>query len=216
MPASPGDTPPPFNLRRSRGYEGMALASDGTTLLPLLEGQVWDAEARAFETIGGRPVLRLMAFDTTGGGWSDEVRYYPLERADHAIGDFNMLDERRGLVIERDGRQGDARDGVAEPAAFKRVYLIDITATDADGVVRKLGYIDLLAIADPKGIARRGSRDGVFGFPFVTIENVDRVDDRHIIVANDNNYPFSTGRAPDSADDNEFILLEVSDFLAAE
>lgn len=216
LPANPGDTLPPFNLRRSRGYEGMALADDGTTLLPLLEGQVWDAETGAFEMVGGRAVLRLMAFDTTGGGWSDEIRFYPLERPDHAIGDFNMLDERRGLVIERDGLQGDAREGVAEPAAFKRVYLIDIVDTDANGVISKLGYIDLLAIADPDGTARRGSRDGVFSFPFVTIENVDRVDERHVIVANDNNYPFSTGRAPDSADDNEFILLEVSAFLAAE
>lgn len=47
----------------------------------------------------------------------------------------------------------------------------------------------------------------------MTIENVDRVDDSHIIVANDNNFPFSSGRTIGVADDNEFVLLEVADFL---
>jgi hypothetical protein len=35
---------------------------------------------------------------------------------------------------------------------------------------------------------------GVFTFPFVTIEGLDVVDDRHIIVGNDNNLPYSSGR----------------------
>ena len=35
------------------------------------------------------------------------------------------------------------------------------------------------------------------------------VDERHIIVGNDNNLPFSTGRAIGRADDNELILLDV-------
>ena len=48
----------------------------------------------------------------------------------------------------------------------------------------------------------------------MTIEDVDPVDDRHIIVANDNNLPFSTGREIGTTDNNEFILLEVADMLA--
>jgi hypothetical protein len=55
----------------------------------------------------------------------------------------------------------------------------------------------------------------VLTFPFFTIENVDKVDDRHIVVGNDNNLPFSSSREPNKADDNEFILLEVADFLKA-
>jgi hypothetical protein len=51
-------------------------------------------------------------------------------------------------------------------------------------------------------------------FPFFTIENVDVVDARHIVVGNDNNLPFSSSRDPNKADDNEFVLLEVADFLA--
>ena len=53
------------------------------------------------------------------------------------------------------------------------------------------------------------------GMPFVTIENVDRVDATHIIIGNDNNLPFSAGRAVDKADNNEFSLLEVGEFLNA-
>ena len=55
----------------------------------------------------------------------------------------------------------------------------------------------------------------IYDMPFVTIENVDRVDATHIIVGNDNNLPFSAGRAVDKADDNEFSLLEVGEFLNA-
>ena len=63
---------------------------------------------------------------------------------------------------------------------------------------------------------RQGGGDGFYDMPFVTIENVDVVDATHIIVGNDNNLPFSAGRALDKADDNEFVLLEVGDFLKAE
>ncbi|MFD2649473.1 hypothetical protein ACFSX5_16935 [Devosia albogilva] len=45
---------------------------------------------------------------------------------------------------------------------------------------------------------------------------MDRVDEATIVVANDNNFPGSTGREAGRADDNEFILLDVVDFLEAE
>jgi hypothetical protein len=35
------------------------------------------------------------------------------------------------------------------------------------------------------------------------------------MVGNDNNLPYSSGRALDKAADNEFILLSVPEFLAA-
>jgi hypothetical protein len=70
-------------------------------------------------------------------------------------------------------------------------------------------------IADPKKLAKQGSKDGKFTFPFVTIEDVDVVNATQIIVANDNNFPYSAGRAPSTQDDNEFILLDVADFLKA-
>ncbi|AIA74303.1 hypothetical protein FF32_05430 [Halomonas campaniensis] len=202
---------------RSGGYEGMALSEDQTTLYPLLEKPIWDSNANAPETIDGTPVLRMFELDTETGEWGDTTRYYPLESADHAIGDFNLIGGTRGLIIERDSRQGDPREEWADnPAEFKRIYLIDLDRTDEQGVLEKIAYIDLMNIQDPDGIAPRGTINGTFNFPFVTIENVDRVDESTIVVANDNNYPFSIGRQQGRADDNELILLNVEDFLNAQ
>ena len=41
------------------------------------------------------------------------------------------------------------------------------------------------------------------------------VDDKHIVVGNDNNLPFSSSREPNQADDNELVLLKVGEFLRA-
>jgi len=222
-PSVPGQVT--FEVRRSRGFEGMAVSPDGGTLYPLFEGPLWDAEAGDFEAdADGHAYLRILAFDTAAQAFTGEAYKYRLEDPDHAIGDINMIDESRALVIQRDGGEGDPRlacagapqpDCFNQPAQFKRVYLVDFARADEEGFVRKVGYIDLLNIQDPNGVALHGTIDGVFTFPFVTIEDVDVVDDTHIVVANDNNLPFSSGRTIGAADDNEFILLEVGDFLAA-
>ena len=214
-PGPGGSLPDNVVVPRSGGFEGMALSPDGTTLYPLLEKPLHDAAADGPMTVGGRPVLTMLEFDIAEGAWSDTVRYYPLEDAGHAIGDFNIVDGTRALVIERDGGQGTAAFS-DRPAAFKRIYLVDLARTDADGVLEKIAHIDLLDIADPEGLAPRGTAGGRFTFPFVTIENVDVVAPGVIVVANDNNFPFSVGRAPGRADNTEVILLEVSDFLHAE
>lgn len=220
----PGSALPDFSAKRSRGYEGFAASPDGETLYPLLEGPLW-RDGQFEQTADGRTALRILEMKAKSREWTGRSWLYPLEGADHAIGDFNMIDESRGLVIERDGGEGDAekacKDGSTSgcfetPAGFKRVYLIDFAGVEPGAPVHKVAYIDLLDIKDPDGLARQGKReDGRFTFPFVTIENVDRVDETHIIVANDNNFPFSKGRSPDARDDNEMILLEVAEFLQA-
>lgn len=90
-----------------------------------------------------------------------------------------------------------------------------MTDANVNGPVRKIGYIDLMKIQDPDKKALKPLNDGVYTFPFFTIENVDVVDDRHIIVGNDNNLPFSSSRDPNKADDNEFLLLNVEALLKA-
>ncbi|QJQ94648.1 MULTISPECIES: esterase-like activity of phytase family protein [Halomonadaceae] len=214
---NPGDSlPDSVRVFRSGGYEGMALDEDGTTLYPLLEKPLWMPEEGTVETLDGIPVLRMFEFDTVSGEWGDTLRYYPLEDASHAIGDFNLIEGTRALIIERDARQGDPRIAeFTDPVQFKRLYLVDLERTDENGVLEKIAHIDLMKIEDPDGVAPRGTVNGVFTFPFVTIENVDRVDETTIVVANDNNYPFSVGREPGRVDDNEFILLDVADFLNA-
>ncbi|MDF3837669.1 esterase-like activity of phytase family protein [Cupriavidus basilensis] len=214
-----------FQIKRSKGFEGMASSPDGSRLYALLEGPVWHAEAKDFERVDGKEALRVLEFDTQAGKWTGRSWKYPLEANGNAIGDFNMIDATTGLIIERDNGEGTAdkacpegqkrNDCFSDIAKFKRVYKIELTDANAGGPVRKIGYIDLLNIADPDHLARKPLNDGVLKFPFFTIENVDVVDPTHIVVGNDNNLPFSSSREPNKADDNELVLLEVGEFLKA-
>ena len=222
-PAVPGAFTTP--VRRSRGYEGMAASKDGRFLYPLLEGPLWVEADKKWETDkDGREYLRVLEFDVKQGAWTGRSWKYALELKGNNIGDFNMIDADTGLIIERDNGEGlaeDACNGPARPdcqnipARFKRVYKISLKDADADGFVKKIGYVDLMDIADPKSVAKRGAKNGRFSFPFVTIENVDVVDAEHIVVANDNNLPYSSARKPNLQDDNEFILLKVPELLKA-
>jgi hypothetical protein len=220
----------PFRVRRSGGYEGMALTPDGRTAWAMLEQPLFAPNSDQPEG----QFLRVLELDVGRMDWTGRQVRYRLEPGATAIGDFNMVDATRALVIERDNGEGDPGLACAQgvqptaqapcfplPARFKRIYLIDLAQTDAEGFVRKLGHIDLMAIRDPENLARlRGDlppntpRDR-FTFPFFTIENVAMVDADHIIVANDNNLPFSAGRHLTRADDNEFILLRVPELLRA-
>lgn len=222
MPAAPGAVK--FEVRRSKGFEGMAQSPDGKFLYPLLEGPLL-TESGEPEAKDGKRFLRILEFDVAKGEYTGKSFKYTLEAPANAIGDFNMIDATTGLIIERDDTEGDAaqacKDGAMKadcfnvPAKFKRIYKIDLAQADADGFVKKVGYIDLMDIQDPNKLARAGAKDGKLTFPFFTIENVDLVDADHIIVGNDNNLPFSSGRALGKSDDNELILLKVTDLLKA-
>jgi len=54
---------------------------------------------------------------------------------------------------------------------------------------------------------------GSFTFPFITIESLAILDAEHILVANDNNLPNSSGRDPETADATEWIKLSVPELL---
>lgn len=223
-PAAPGGTVE-FQVRRSKGFEGMAASKDGSKLYALLEGALWSPEAKAYETLDGKPYLRVLEFDVKTERWTGRHWKYVLEAGHHAIGDFNMIDDSTGMIIERDNGEGTADkacpEGQQRPdcfhdlAKFKRVYKIELNEANVGGAVRKIGYIDLLNIADPAHLARKPLNNGVLTFPFFTIENVDVVDATHIVVGNDNNLPFSSSREPNQADDNELVLLDVAEFLKA-
>ena len=224
IPGSPVDSTK-FEVRRSKGFEGMASSKDGRKLYPLLEGPVWNDSTKSFENIDGKQYLRVLEFDVATEKWTGRHWKYMLEANHHAIGDFNMIDQTTGLVIERDNGEGTKADACPENQKrtdcfhdlpkFKRVYKIELTEANVGGVARKIGYIDLMNIADPNKLSRKPLENGVLTFPFFTIENVDVVDAKHIIVGNDNNLPFSSSRLPNKADDNEMILLEVEAFLKA-
>ena len=214
-----------FQVRRSRGFEGMAASMDGSKLYALLEGALYNAATKANENMDGKDDLRVLEFDVKTESWTGRHWRYMLEANHNAIGDFNMIDGTTGLVIERDNGEGTAdkacpadqkrTDCFHDLAKFKRVYKIEISDANVGGAIRKIAYINLMAIADPARLARKPLINGVLTFPFFTIENVDIVDAKHIIVGNDNNLPFSSSREPNKADDNELILLEVAEFLKA-
>ncbi|BAB77799.1 esterase-like activity of phytase family protein [Anabaena sp. FACHB-709] len=178
------------NLGGSRGFEGGAINASKTKLYMLLEG-----------TVQGDPVgaLRLNEFDLATRSYTNNLRYYRLENPAHAIGEITVINDNEYLVIERDGGQGAS-------ARFKKIYKINLSQTDANGFVAKQEIADLLNIQDPNDLNRDGKT--TFDFPFVTIESVVVVDSNTILVANDNNYPFSVGRPP-AIDNNEIILLRL-------
>jgi hypothetical protein len=225
LPANPTAKNPVFNLKRSGGFEGLAMSKDGNKLYALLEGAIYKDDGQ-MESVDGHTAIRVIEFDVPNKKWTGRSWLYPFADKGVSIGDFNMLDETTALVIERDNGAGTKDRACADPkqpkpdcfeapAELKRVYKIEFNDDNVGKAVRKIGYIDLLNIQDPDNKKKAGSKDGVYDMPFVTIENVDRVDATHLIIGNDNNLPFSAGRAVDKADNNEFSLIEAGEFLNA-
>jgi len=210
-----------YTVPRSGGFEGMALR----------DGMLWAMFEKPLLGPDGESegaFLRVIEFDPVAREWTGNALNFQLTEGATAIGDFNMIDATRALVIERDGGQGHpslaCADGETEgcfprPAGVKVVTLIDLSDVDGDGNVARLRQIDLMDIADPDGLAavptdQAAPTPGMFTFPFVTIESVILDGPEHILVSNDNNLPFSAGRRLGIPDDNEIIRLFVPDLLA--
>ena len=201
--SSPQNPPvAPFNpsptLRRSQGFEGMAISPDRRTLYPMLEGAL----------IADPDQLRRFINEyEIGSGYTGRRWQYRMESTANAIGDFTQLDRHRFVVIERDNEQGAA-------AQFKRIYLVDFRDVGPEGFLRKRLVVDLLHIADPAGISLPAQPGDIglgteFAFPFQTIEDVLPLGGNRLLVLDDNNFPFSNGRHPGQADPNEAIVVRV-------
>jgi 2',3'-cyclic-nucleotide 2'-phosphodiesterase (5'-nucleotidase family)/alkaline phosphatase/endonuclease/exonuclease/phosphatase family metal-dependent hydrolase len=189
------NNPQEANLPRSRGFEGMAYSPDRKTLYPLLEGSVTGDPDNA---------LRIYKYDVATASYADElVGYYRLDDPSHAIGDFTPINDNQFLVIERDPNEGEA-------AEFKKVFLVDFSQVNEDGFVFKKELVDLLNVQDPNDIDGDGST--TFRFPYVTIEDILVVDENTILLANDNNYPFSSGRPP-GPDNTQIIQIKLPEPL---
>jgi hypothetical protein len=219
------------NVAQSRGFESMAISPDRQTLYPMFEGPLADDDPQD---------LQIRTFDIATQSFTNEVRKLRLEMpggkvnlttltltngspaypgsvpptgtGPQSAAELTALDANRFLLVERDGNG----DGVAAPR-FKKVFLVD--GQLQDGYVGKQLLVDLMAVPDPLKLGNDGD---YFRFPFNTIESVHVVDDNTILVANDNNYPFSNGRArsrsadrtgPLAPDDNEFILVRLGTSL---
>jgi hypothetical protein len=193
--------PDAWTIRASRGFEGTAASIDGKTLYPMLEGALRsDPDPR-------RRILN--EFDLRSRSYTARTWQYHVDAAfpDAVIGDLTALDQHRFVLIERDDAQG------AE-ARQKKIYLFDLRRVDSDGFLEKRLVVDLLRIRDPFGISLP-ARPGEFGvgdpfsFPLQSVESLEVLNGERLLVANDNNYPFSDGRwiARDRPDDTELIVL---------
>ncbi len=190
------------NLGGSKGFEGLALNTSGTKLYAMLEGALKDDKEKQR--------LLINEFDLNSKQYTGKIFFYKLEDESHAIGELTAINDNEFIVIERDNNQGDPNNSAFKsPAKFKRLYKINIKQLDQQGFVEKELLVDLLKISDPKKIGGNGTTNGVFTFPFVTIESVLPVDDRTLLVINDNNYADTFGRIPKQPDNTEFILIRL-------
>ena len=79
----------------------------------------------------------------------------------NAIGDFSPVNDHEFLVLERDNGQGSS-------AQFKKVFLVDLSQRDEEGVLSKREVANLMTVRDPQDLNADGST--LFTFPFVTNE----------------------------------------------
>ncbi|WP_394791537.1 esterase-like activity of phytase family protein [Rhodoferax sp.] len=222
LPNYPGDSG--FEVRRSGGFESMAKSIDGKTIYPMFEWPLWDAQTKAVESRNGKPYTHILELDVASKRYSERQWKYQFEEAGNVAADFQMLDANTGLVIERDDASEGAGpncpneprvDCFTRPARFKRVYKIDFSQPDADGFVKKVAFIDLTKISNPKLLAKRGPNEASFALPHLGPEGLGVVDATHIVLVNDNNFPFSSGREIGKPDDNELTLLDISALVDA-
>ncbi len=208
-----------FAVARSGGFESLAIDAAGRYLYAMLEKPLYGPDGLP----EGR-FLRVLEFDLREQMWSGRSMRYALGKGITAVGDLQVIDAGRALLIERDGGEGDAGlacgkqhkapDCFPTPAGQRRIVMVAFDPHAADPNLHELGAIDLLDIADPQRRARRhGDRGRMharrFAMPFATIESVLRIAPDRILIVNDNNLPFSAGRFLHRADDTEFVLLRV-------
>ena len=221
------------NVAQSRGLESMAIDPSRSHLYPMFEGAVgeddpqdvrileFDLHSHRFthdvrrmrlEMPGAK--VNLAALTLVGGAPAYPGTTPPTGTGGESAPELTAVNSHEFLALERDG----AGDGVTAPR-FKKVFLIDISRTDSSGYVDKRLLVDLMAVPDP---AKIGGDGDFFRFPFNTIESVHVTGPDTILVANDNNYPFSNGRSrsltnartgPLAPDDNEFILIKLGERL---
>ncbi|TAF73724.1 MAG: glycerophosphodiester phosphodiesterase [Curvibacter sp.] len=222
LPNYPGDAS--FEARRSGGFEPMAKSLDGKTLYPMFEWPLWDAATKAQESRNGKPYTRILELDAASKTYSTRQWKYAFEETGNIAADFQMLSATTGLVIERDDmtegsgnvcKDEPRTDCFTRPAKLKRIYKIDFAQTDADGFVKKVAFIDLTKIANPQRVAKRGPNEETFVLPHLGPEGLTVVDAKHIVVVNDNNFPYSSGRTLGKPDDNELTLLNIQALIDA-
>lgn len=192
-------------LGASRGFESLAFDHRRRYLYAVPEAAPTLDELRAVP--GDERVVEIFEFDSRRGEYTGRSFNYRKDGTvsgnSIVIGDMTNIAPNVFVVIERDSLFGDA-------AVVKRLYLIDLEATDGDGILEKRLLIDLLDIDDPRDLGGelRGLPPFKFDMPFDSIESVLSLGPRTLGVAIDTNFPTEDGRTPGVPDSTEFILIE--------
>ena len=195
----------------SRGFESLAFNGDHSRLYAVPEAAPTVDELRPVP--GDERVLNFFEFDPATKTYTGRNPVYrkdgPVTGNNIVIGDMANVGANRFVLIERDSLFGSA-------AVVKRLYLIDLDVTDADGVLSKRLLVDLLDVSDPLDIGGPlpDLASNKFNFPFDSIESVVVLDPHRLAVAIDTNYPDEDGRVKGRPDDTEVIRLTFAQSLA--
>lgn len=114
--------PAVFSTRKAnRGMEGLAITPDGKTLVGMMQSPMYNPSKSA---VSNSTVLRILTFDTATGATKQYV--YLMDNATlTGVSDIAAVTATTFLTIERDGLYGGA---ATNPAAFKKVFKIDLSA----------------------------------------------------------------------------------------
>jgi hypothetical protein len=201
----------PSNLSGSQGFESMARNADGTKLYLTTEASI-NSEV-------DKRRLEIYEFDTVTKQYTGKLFKYEKDSSDFITGgsnntsnifftgDMTHVEDDRYIVIERDHFQGPPDS--EKPPRQKKLYLIDLSETDDNSVLKKDLLVDLLDIPDPLNIGGPlpGIPDDKFSFPLQSVEAITMIDARTLLVGLDNNYPGGNGRIPGRPDNSELITI---------
>lgn len=191
-------------LGSSRGFESLAFDHQGRLLYAVPEAAPVVDELRPVP--GDERVLEIFEFDPGAREYTGRTFMYRKDGTATGnaivIGDMANVAPDVFVLIERDSLFGPA-------AVVKRLYLVNLNVTDADGILNKRLLVDLLDIDDPRDIGGDlpGLEPGKFDMPFDSIECVLPLDARTLAVAIDTNFPFEDGRTPGVPDSTEIVQL---------
>ncbi|SDB89560.1 esterase-like activity of phytase family protein [Acinetobacter boissieri] len=188
-------------VQKSGGFEGMALSPDQKFLYPILEKPLLNSKEKQ---------LLIFQFDIQKKQYTPNYYYFALDAKATNIGDFQMFNDKDGLIIERDASQND-------PNGYKKI--IQVHFNDVKHAVTRKELVNLMAINNPNELYKTTRYAGDLGtgtqfmMPFETIEDIIIESPDTITILNDNNFPFSSGRNANTADNNEVIKIKLPQSL---
>ncbi|AEE45438.1 esterase-like activity of phytase family protein [Cellulomonas fimi] len=190
---APGETP---RVGSSRGFEALAMSSDGRRLYPVVEGAFTDDPQQRRRWV--------YEFDTRTQTYTGRTWQYETDATANVVGDAQWVGKDRLWLVERDDHEGAA-------AVTKRVYEVDLRRTDRDGYAPKTLVLDALRIADPDGVSAGGGygTGETFAFPVQSFETIVPLGRDRVLLANDTNYPGNAARVPGTPDATEMVVVDL-------